>query len=165
MARQVTISDRFPFAGLFIVIAIALAVPLTVWSLSNVPTQTNQQAATLVCSGGPFVKLYDCKNYQCSSVTYCARKNPITNKWTVSSLNIGTYDEFNDKAESLQLVGFPAGYSVRFYDNEKWSGDYITTIVSSNNAYKTEGVPDLSIYWRVGLFNSFANKITSFKSL
>lgn len=44
MAKRVTFSDRFPFAGLFIVIAIALAVPLTVWSLNHAPTQTKNYA-------------------------------------------------------------------------------------------------------------------------
>ena len=49
MAKTVTITDRFPFAGVFFVIAVALAVPLTVWSLNHAPTQTKQQAAGYTC--------------------------------------------------------------------------------------------------------------------
>ncbi len=45
MARKISFSERFPLAGIFLVIAVAIAIPLTTWSLNNVSTQTQQFAA------------------------------------------------------------------------------------------------------------------------
>ncbi len=45
MARKISFSERFPLAGIFLVIAVAIAIPLTIWSLNNVSTQTQQFAA------------------------------------------------------------------------------------------------------------------------
>jgi len=39
-------ADRFPHVGIFLIIAVTIAIPLTVWSLNNVSTQTKQHAAT-----------------------------------------------------------------------------------------------------------------------
>jgi hypothetical protein len=46
MARKsIGFRRRFPHFGLFLVIAVTLAIPLTVWSLNNVSTNTQQHAA------------------------------------------------------------------------------------------------------------------------
>lgn len=57
-------TDRFPHFGLFLVIAIALAIPLTVWSLNNVSTITQQEAALR--------DVYDCihRSPDCPSSIY-----------------------------------------------------------------------------------------------
>lgn len=162
MTKTGSFHTRFPLAGLFFLIAVTLAIPLTVWSMNNASTNVKQQAAIT-----PRVIFYDCKNFEvsrdCGTKTYNARRNNITNKWTINSINMGTYDNWSDKAESIKVVDFPAGYSIRFYENEKWGGNYITVTVSDSNT--AEKVPDLSKYWRQGIFISFANQITSFKSL
>lgn len=56
--------QRFPHAGIIMVFAIVLAIPLTVWSLNNVSTQTEQQAqstSTCTSNGGVCYK-YWCPN-------------------------------------------------------------------------------------------------------
>ncbi len=45
MAKSIKFRERFPHFGIFLVIAIALAIPFTVWSLNNIQTQTQQYAA------------------------------------------------------------------------------------------------------------------------
>ncbi len=45
MAKTNDFAARFPHAGIFLVIAVAIAIPLTVWSLNNVPTNTQQFAS------------------------------------------------------------------------------------------------------------------------
>jgi len=57
---------RFPHFGLFLVIAIAIAIPLTVWSLNNVSTQTQQDAATYTCT--KYAKQF-CSPEPCDSQT------------------------------------------------------------------------------------------------
>jgi hypothetical protein len=44
MAKSSGFMKRFPHAGIFFVIAVAFAIPLTTWSLNNVSTQTEQHA-------------------------------------------------------------------------------------------------------------------------
>ena len=43
--KSIGFRDRFPRFGIIVVMAIALAIPLTQWSLSHVPTQTRNYAA------------------------------------------------------------------------------------------------------------------------
>lgn len=64
MAKKISFSERFPLAGIFLVIAIALAIPLTTWSLNNVSTQTEQHAATATCTSTYGASCY---KYSCPS--------------------------------------------------------------------------------------------------
>lgn len=54
-------TERFPHFGIFIVIAVVLAIPLTVWSLNNVSTNTSQEAAGKVASGTISIKSLDAR--------------------------------------------------------------------------------------------------------
>ncbi len=45
MAKNTGFKKRFPHTTIFFVIAIAIAIPLTVWSLNNVSTNLSQEAA------------------------------------------------------------------------------------------------------------------------
>lgn len=67
MAKKITFTERFPFAGLFVVIAIAFAIPLTIYSLNNVSTQTEQHASTIA----PYCSTTNTKDcmYGCSPTT------------------------------------------------------------------------------------------------
>jgi hypothetical protein len=60
-------ADRFPHFGIFFVIALTLAIPLTVWSLRNTPTNFTQQAQALKC--GPSNQNPSCPtNFQCNFI-------------------------------------------------------------------------------------------------
>jgi len=65
-------SDRFPHFTIFIVIAIAIAIPLTVWSLKNASTNIEQLAQAPKC--GP-----NNQNPACPSDYICVytADNPI----------------------------------------------------------------------------------------
>jgi hypothetical protein len=57
-------SDRFPHFGIFLVIAVAIAIPLTVWSLNNASTNTRQYAQASKC--GPSNQNPSCPiDYKC----------------------------------------------------------------------------------------------------
>jgi hypothetical protein len=70
MARKKSIGFRvrFPHFGLFLVIAVTLAIPLTVWSLNNVSTITRQEAATVTCPATAIYPAWSCGSICTGSV-------------------------------------------------------------------------------------------------
>lgn len=49
-------NERFPHFGIILVLAVVLSIPLTIWSLKNAPTQTQEEAAqssTIVLNENP----------------------------------------------------------------------------------------------------------------
>ncbi len=81
MAKSLGFRKRFPHAGLFLIIAIILAIPFTVWSLNHVSTQTQQHAAyTYNCTLSPTWSDYPLANGSHSLTYRLTLKNNCPNR-------------------------------------------------------------------------------------
>jgi len=106
MAKSNGFTSRFPNFGIFFVIAIALAIPLTTWSLNNVSTNTQQHAQTATCTarGGT------CYKYNCPTSGYL--------------LTSGTCGLMTDSACCLpKITSAPSGLTNISYTCKLYSGD------------------------------------------
>lgn len=162
--------QRFPFAGLFLVIAVAVAIPLTVWSLNNVSTITNQQAQTPKCGANNL-------NPTCPTGFTCryVSNNPLfggtcvlESLSTPANLTIATnckYNASNPNDATIILnwdkVDNATGYTLYgnyYYLNQgKLVNVMLSPYTTSNNSYTlTIPVPKevKQLYWHIKAANS-----------
>lgn len=87
MAKTEGYKNRFPYAGLLLLLAVILAIPLTIWSLYYAPTNTQQQAQSFVC--GPKNQNPSCPaDFRCG---YTSGNTLLGGKCILKTLHAPTY--------------------------------------------------------------------------
>jgi hypothetical protein len=166
-------SKRFPNFGLFLVIALAIAIPLTVWSLKNASTNIEQFAQAPKC--GPNNQNPSCpSDFKCSYTAgnpilggNCALKTlkPVKNLKSNSTCEYNS-DGPNNTEFTLTWDRVQNANSYKIYGNYYYidQGSLTNVRVGPYSATNNSGIIDIPIpqnvkffYWYVRAYN------TSFK--
>ncbi len=174
-------SDRFPHVGLFFIIALILAIPLTVWSLNNASTNFIQQAQSFKC--GPFNNNPACPpgfkcEYNANTAVLGGSCNlvalPAPTGLTTASSCISNLGMPNQATFSLSWnrVNYATGYRVYgnyyYFDGKNLSDVKVGPYRTDTNSYTLNlplprGVSNF--YWYTDAYNSVYNVISQHSAL